>query len=267
MTHSYFTGSPGAQHWLWRMPAEARLLVWHGLAMFGFFAICFFLQFTDNDVYNGASIWLKPTKFFGSFGLHALTVAAAIAWTAGRVVDVPKLRGATFILLATMWFELVYITFRASQGQPSHFDIQSGVGIALFAAMAVAAVTLVGITAYIGFLVWRTDRTRLMNQAIFVGFTISAVLTTIVGLSIGENLGPWVGGVASNSGGLPIVSWSTTGGDLRVSHFVATHIAQAVPIAALMMRPNFVWAVAGLGGVATIATFLQAMAGLPLIAL
>jgi hypothetical protein len=82
--------------------------------------------------------------------------------------------------------------------------------------------------------------------------------------------GHWVGGIRSDAGGLPLLGWSRTGGDLRVPHFFATHIMQALPLlglAADRMAPGRV-AVTILAGAAlsigvVSATFWQAVQGIP----
>ena len=83
--------------------------------------------------------------------------------------------------------------------------------------------------------------------------------------------GHFVGGAMNGADGLFFFGWARDGGDLRVSHFLATHAMHAVPVAA--------WAGARIGLVSigwarlaalvwtvlVVATFAQAAMGLPFI--
>lgn len=85
--------------------------------------------------------------------------------------------------------------------------------------------------------------------------------------------GHWVGGIADDSRGLAIVGWSTTGGDLRVAHFLGLHAMQGLPLVAWLagpmparLRRPVILAAAAVWIAATAAALAQAAAGIPLIA-
>jgi hypothetical protein len=122
----------------------------------------------------------------------------------------------------------------------------------------------------------------------FVGMMVGFLMTAgptpeqLAALQAGAPLtvvGAHSRGVADGGPGLPLVGWSTTGGDLRVGHFVGLHAMQVLPLLAFLLtrpaalrrfstrqRTLLVWT-AGLGYlVLTLLTTWQALRGQPLIA-
>lgn len=245
--------------------AGSRLLSLNAWAMVFAFAVCCAMQLIDTREFNGINLWVKPGKFYISMAVHFFTVAWALS-----VVD-PKHRTSrlVFWMSATLvfcaWTEHAYITYRAAMGEASHFNVGTPLSSALYSTMAVFAIMLVVAPAVIGFQIWRKERTNIWAFSVAIGFSVAAVLSITVGMTLGANSSHWIGGDLTDATGLPIFKWSTTGGDLRVSHFIALHAAQAVPFAALSGKKSVVWGAAIVVTVLTVLTFVQALSGVPLL--
>ena len=122
--------------------------------------------------------------------------------------------------------------------------------------------------------------TRTLAIGAGVGLILGSLLGTITGLALGGNpTGHWVGGpvpakLLTDAGGLSVLGWSRTGGDLRIAHFVGMHVMQAVPLAASLatlvlpaaLHLPAIAAASLLGTLATWLVYAQARAGLPLVA-
>ena len=114
-----------------------------------------------------------------------------------------------------------------------------------------------------------------LHRALGWGLILTFVLGTITGgYMSSQPTGHWVGGATSDAGGLPLFGWSTTGGDLRPPHFLGIHAAQILPVAALVLlaiapkQAGWLTTLTILAYVAlTAAVFVQAISGLPLLAL
>ena len=228
------------------------------------FALCMALQFFDVREFNGANIWMKPAKFFLSISLHFATIAWALSLASEAVRRSRLVTWTSWAIVVSAWYELLYISFRAARGEASHFNTASFSNAILYQLMALGAVVLVVGAAIIGWAIWRRMPRTLWTEAIALGFGLSAVLALIVGFTLGGNSGHWIGGDMTDATGLPIFKWSTTGGDLRVSHFIGLHAMQFVPFAALSGRRSVVYGVALLTAIATALTYAQALSGIPL---
>jgi hypothetical protein len=104
------------------------------------------------------------------------------------------------------------------------------------------------------------------------GFTLFALPLLVVAFALGGNGGHHVGVHPAGGATVPLIGWSLVVGDLRPAHFLALHAMQAIPLAGLeadRLGLGRVWVrvAAAVWLVLTLAVWVQALAGLPLIAL
>jgi hypothetical protein len=249
---SRFISSAQSGHsWLW----------YSAIAMSIGAVICIGLQFVDARELNGASVWVKPAKFFFSLAVHLITVSWALSLITQRSRAV---RIAVPAMIAASWIELVYIVIRSIRGEASHFNVGTPFDALLYSLMGIGAVTITVTTFIVGTSIWKNRNAALTTEAASVGLMLGAVLGTVAGGYLSSQTGHNVGGDLSDATGTGFFGWSTTGGDLRIAHFVGLHATQLVPLVALTKNRAAVYGAAILIATLTVATFAQAYFGQPL---
>ncbi len=240
-----------------------------------FLALCMVPTFAalllDARLFNDIPIWIKPLKFQASLALQLLTIALLASLLPAAVRAGRQVRWTSAAAATAAVFEAGYIALRAAQGAPSHFATTSPLATTLYQLMGLGAVVLVGSAVWIGVLLLRHGKgPRVIVVGAGLGLVLGGLLGGVTGAAISVNAGHWVGGAATDAGGLPIVGWARDGGDLRVAHFFGLHLMQVVPIAALLLWAGGVarwraplYAAAAIGVTVSAATLLQAWAGRP----
>ncbi len=238
---------------------------------FSLILLCFFvpvmmLTFTDPRLINGVNVWDKPAKFLLALGVHGITLAFGISLLPTVLLQQAKgVRRASYVFIFSATAEMLWISYNASFGQASHFNNSDAFRAIMYALMGVGAVSLTVVTIYIGWKILQSG-ISIMAYATGTGFILSGILTTIVAGYMSSTTGHSVGGDVSDASGLAFFYWSTTGGDLRVPHFAALHIAQALPFAAWLLPNRGFVNVALLVLVLLVAAlFAQALMGMPFI--
>lgn len=224
-------------------------LAWMAVAMAGLAVVSATGWVLDDRTLVGQPIWTKPLKFALSFAVYALTLAwmtsllgrwRRVGWWAGTVLVVASLA------------EMVIITAQVLRGRQSHFNIATDLDAALFNAMGALVAVIYVSTLVIGVVLLRNPSSDpAATWAVRLG-----VLIAVAGLSVGFLMlgqtpdqaaaaaagaqptlaGAHSVGVADGGAGLPLLGWSTTGGDLRVGHFLGMHALQALPLLAMALR-------------------------------
>ncbi|AWS43981.1 hypothetical protein [Streptosporangium sp. 'caverna'] len=200
------------------------------------------LVFADGRTLDGLPIWIKPMKFAISFALYSFTWAwlLSLRHRAGRT---SWWMGTALVVAA--FAEVALITYQAAKGRHSHFNEATPLDGSIWVAMGVTigVLMLANLIAAIFVIVDRqTD--RVSTWTVRLGLVISALgiasgglmVTGVPGQTWAEDFaGAHSVGVADGGPGLPVVGWSTIGGDLRIPHFVGMHALQLLPLFALLL--------------------------------
>ena len=226
--------------------------------------ICVLLSFLTHTQVLGINAFIKPAKFFISIALFCWTMG----WYTGLLSQRRKVTIYSWVVVVTMFIEMVIITGQAAQGKLSHFNISTPLDARLFDVMGVSIVLLTCWTAYIGYLFFKHPPT-----AIEAGYLWGIRLGIIVfvffafeGFAMAVRLAHTIG--APDGGpGLPALNWSTHHGDLRIAHFFGMHALQIIPLFGyyIARRPFQIILFSLLYVSAVTALLLEAIAGKPLL--
>lgn len=282
-----------------RAPWHGPLLV-NSALMAGLMIVSVIGMLVDDRLLLGESVWLKPAKFGLAFALYGVTLAwilrlphrgRRVTWWLGTVVAVTGVADVGFIAL------------QGARGTFSHFntaeDTINRIGQQVFTSTVPGLFLATLLLAVV--ISWQklADRpTRIALKAglwlavagmvlgYLMGYTGPQLVRqsdgTVVGLMAGHTVraGGAHGDAARDGvGAMPITQWSTTGGDLRIPHFVGLHGIQVLLLLAVVLvalAPRYRWlrtetVRAGLLGVAVLGYFglltlvlWQALRGQPL---
>ncbi len=199
----------------------------------------------DPRILVGVPIWAKPLKFSISFALYALTLAWMLS-----LLERPRLRTlgrrAGNLVATASSVEMAAIVLQVVRGQQSHFNKTTPFNAAVYATMGVTIVVIFVCTLLVAVALAMTPLlARAVTWAVRLGLGIC-----VAGMSVGflmviprtsqlQNHSGIIGahsvGVADGGPSLPFLGWSTTGGDLRIAHFIGLHGLQALPLLALTL--------------------------------
>ncbi|BBG04450.1 MULTISPECIES: hypothetical protein [Pseudonocardia] len=227
----------------WHRPLLLMSLLMAGLALVAAAGLA-----VDDRMLLTESVWAKPLKFAVSFTIFGLTLAALIPrltrfrrtlWWLGTV------------FAATGVVDVGFIALQAARGTFSHFNTDSdpinAIGQQIFSS---GVIGLFGATIVIAVLillqrVGDAALTRALRAGLLLVTAGMAVAFGIAGGG-GSRTVPDANGRpvtlsgahgvgVPDGGGMPVTNWSTTGGDLRVPHFVGLHAIQVLVLFVLLL--------------------------------
>lgn len=236
--------------------------------------------FLDPRVLTGAPIWVKPFKFAVSLGIYGLTIAwmLSVLPRRSRVGE-----WAAVVIVAVAVIEEAIIVLQAARGTTSHYNETTPFDAALWKAMGVSIMLLFVSHLIIAVAALRQriqDRTVAYGMRLGLGLSLLGMLAAVPMViprgepEIDDIAGAHSVGVPDGGPGLPFLGWSTTGGDLRIGHFVGLHALQALPLLAFLLtrtalgdrtRARLLLVGGGAYGVLNVLLTWQALRGQPLV--
>jgi hypothetical protein len=202
----------------------------------------------DHRILAGAPIWMKPLKFCVSIVIFGGTMA----WLLPKLHRTPRLaRYVGNVMAAAGFIEMPLIVTQVIRGRQSHFNVSTPLDATIFGIMGTTITVLwsAGIVAAAA-LIFQRPAGRVLTSALRSGLVISVAGMAVGFLMTGPTaaqlaamkngtfngiMGAHSVGVRDGGPGLPLVGWSTVGGDLRVPHFFGLHGLQAIPLIALLL--------------------------------
>ncbi len=213
-------------------------------------AITYFISADDVRTLREVGVWVKPMKFMAATALFAWTTVWVSQLASPSVTQSAAYIWICGLIISTSLFEVVYITYQASQGAASHYNTSDPLHALLFGVMALAAV---GLTASQGWLAWeiwkeaKSTEISVTTLAVVIGLLLTFLLSTVSGFLLGGNQPP-------EGQGLPLVGWHLYK-DIRPSHFLGVHAQQFIPLLGLL-ADRFLGSYASHGLIAGSATYV-----------
>ena len=232
-------------------------------------------MYFEQRTFNGINVWIKPLKFQISTAIHLITLYVVTALMTDAARRKKTLVGLIWLSAIASLFEIIIISLRASQATASHYNYDTPMDGLIYALMGIGAVSMLLPALYLGVKFFR-DTSGFEGGAglrfgIAQGFTAAFVLTLLFAGYMSSSGSHWTSGQSTDAGGVWLLGWSQTGGDLRPAHFFALHMMQVLPMAGMFGDSLFkgdvrrakwlVWAALILMAAASISTFAQALNG------
>ncbi len=209
-------------------------LAHRNLLLFVFGSVCMIgtivtgvLIFSTSTEVLGINAYIKPFKFF----LSTVIFTWSMAWYVGYLNHPTTVSLYAWTVILVLSFELIYITWKASQGDLSHFNISSAQNAMMFRLMGIAISIMTLFTLYIGILFFLNKFPDLPPAYLWgirlgiILFVVFAFEGGIMGAKLAHTVGAPDGGA-----GLKLLNWSTKYGDLRIAHFLGMHALQVLPL-------------------------------------
>ena len=209
-----------------------RILFFVGAFHFALLIVMGGAALIDQRTITGLNPWVKPMKFAVSIGIYLWTVG----WLLGELPPTRRgravVRGATVSAMAA---EMALIGLQAARGTTSHYNVATVFDAAVFSSMGL--MIMVNTVAAVCLLLLFCPALPALPRAYACGirlgllvFVVGSLEAMVMILRQAHTVGLPDGGP-----GLPLVNWSTRGGDLRIAHLLGLHALQVFPLVGYLL--------------------------------
>jgi hypothetical protein len=221
------------QRWLnteWQsLSVSSKILVSYGFFMLIALLLTYIWSFNDSRLIRDVGVWSKPMKFMAATALFAWTSIWVLKVANSRIDQLRLFNWIVGLIVVTSLFEVVYISYQASQASASHYNVSDPFHAFMFGLMAIAAVGLTASQAWIAWEIWKEQSHTVIPTAtwgVIIGLVLTFVLSTGSGFMLGGNQPP-------AGQGLAMVGWHFNN-DIRPAHFLGVHAQQLIPLYGLI---------------------------------
>jgi hypothetical protein len=257
---------------LHRRDNTTNVLVWTIYLELLLMAVMLILLPFDTVEVGGRHRLIKPLNFTMSMAMYLATVVILLDYLRASMRWKKVISWGISICILTA---ITCITMQAARGTTSHFNnstpFDSTVSLLMDIVDPLNGVFVLVLLIFA--LRAKYNVSRSSQLGIVFGIFFFLVGSVIGGVMVAQ--GQSVVGVAPGGPGLPVLNWSTQGGDLRVAHFLGIHALQILPIAGwLIDRLKDLPGRAKLRAVVAVSAgyvllmglvFMQALDGVPLV--
>lgn len=242
----------------------------------------------NEQVNSEVNIWLKPIKFGFALVVYTLTLSWFSNYVAPRWRSSKWFYGYSLVVVTAIILEMLWLVFAASIGEKSHFNQTHFILKYVYFLMGILAALLTGQSLVTGLGILKHEKSTLHSLTKYsLGFGLIATFfltLTTAGYMAGvpaQSHAVLAKGITtySENDTIYFTGWLANVGDLRVSHFFATHAMHIVPfigwILACLSIPSWrghkigdklvALTLSALYCIFVLATFIQALAGKPFI--
>lgn len=217
-------------------------LVSLGWLLIAAFLFAFVASFFDSRTVTGVNTWIKPMKFCLSVTAYLWTLAWFLYYVRDRRRSFSIISYSVTVL---MFIEMVCLYSQAARGVQSHFNFSTSYDATIFSMMGMMIYLnlLFDVWAFGLFLVKKPAIPNSYLWGIRLGFLVFLIFASQGQMMIARQAHSV--GVPDGGPGLPVVNWSTIGGDLRIAHALGLHAFQIIPLVGWLLhryhdRLNFI---------------------------